>query len=174
MSIDTSQRLTERDFDRSLMRWVMRCVGDPRISIRLWDGVEFTVTDERPVACMEVRQRRAVFELLRSPSVGFGECYSKGLIEVHGDLRDFANEITRALTSKREDNYYRHKLQSMLYAMRVNSLTRSRHNVHHHYDLGNDFYKLWLDERMVYTCAYFEPRPWTRPRSPSSNTFAAN
>jgi cyclopropane-fatty-acyl-phospholipid synthase len=156
MSIDTSQRLTERDFDRSLMRWVMRCVGDPRISIRLWDGVEFTVTDERPVACMEVRQRRAVFELLRSPSVGFGECYSKGLIEVHGDLRDFANEITRALTSKREDNYYRHKLQSMLYAMRVNSLTRSRHNVHHHYDLGNDFYKLWLDERMVYTCAYFD------------------
>jgi cyclopropane-fatty-acyl-phospholipid synthase len=105
---------------------------------------------------MEVRQRRAVFELLRSPSVGFGECYSKGLIEIHGDLLDFVNEITGALSRKRQDNYYRHKMQSMLYAMRVNSLTRSRHNVHHHYDLGNDFYKLWLDERMVYTCAYFD------------------
>jgi cyclopropane-fatty-acyl-phospholipid synthase len=40
--------------------------------------------------------------------------------------------------------------------MRSKSLTRSRHNVRHHYDLGNDFYKLWLDERMVYTCAYYD------------------
>jgi cyclopropane-fatty-acyl-phospholipid synthase len=37
-----------------------------------------------------------------------------------------------------------------------NSVTRSRRNVHHHYDIGNDFYKLWLDEQLVYTCAYFE------------------
>ena len=34
----------------------------------------------------------------------------------------------------------------------------SRDNVHHHYDLGNDFYRLWLDEQMVYTCAFF-PEP---------------
>jgi cyclopropane-fatty-acyl-phospholipid synthase len=36
-----------------------------------------------------------------------------------------------------------------------NDLGTARHNVHHHYDLGNDFYRLWLDEEMVYTCAYF-------------------
>ena len=156
MSVDTSQRLAESDVDRSLMRWVMKQVGNPRISIRLWDGDEFAVTDERPVACMEIRQRRAVFELLRSPSVGFGECYSKGLIEIRGDLREFINEVSASITRKREDSYFRHKMKSMLYAMRVNSLSRSRHNVHHHYDLGNDFYKLWLDERMVYTCAYYD------------------
>ena len=40
----------------------------------------------------------------------------------------------------------------------ANSLKRSRHNISHHYDLGNDFYQLWLDEQMVYTCAYF-PTP---------------
>ncbi|MGH7266144.1 MAG: class I SAM-dependent methyltransferase, partial [Candidatus Rokuibacteriota bacterium] len=34
----------------------------------------------------------------------------------------------------------------------------ARHNIHHHYDLGNDFYGLWLDREMVYTCAYF-PSP---------------
>jgi cyclopropane-fatty-acyl-phospholipid synthase len=33
---------------------------------------------------------------------------------------------------------------------------RDRDNVHHHYDLGNEFYRLWLDEQLVYTCAYFE------------------
>jgi cyclopropane-fatty-acyl-phospholipid synthase len=156
MRIDTSQRLAERDFDQSLIRWVMKCVGDPRISVRLWDGNEFAVTDERPVACMEIRERRAVFELLRSPSVGFGECYSQGLIEIHGDLLAFINEVSSSITRKREDNYLRPKLQSLLHAARINSLTRSRHNVNHHYDLGNDFYRLWLDERMVYTCAYYD------------------
>jgi cyclopropane-fatty-acyl-phospholipid synthase len=51
--------------------------------------------------------------------------------------------------------YYGPKFRSMLYALRRNSPDRSQDNVHHHYDLGNDFYKLWLDERMVYTCAYY-------------------
>src|SRR5258708_37258462 len=35
------------------------------------------------------------------------------------------------------------------------SLAASRHSVQHHYDIGNDFYQLWLDERMQYTCAYY-------------------
>ncbi len=36
-----------------------------------------------------------------------------------------------------------------------NTAAGSRNNIHHHYDIGNDFYKLWLDQRLVYTCAYF-------------------
>ena len=39
---------------------------------------------------------------------------------------------------------------------RANSLQRSRRNVHHHYDLGNDFYAGWLDRQLLYTCAYFD------------------
>jgi len=38
----------------------------------------------------------------------------------------------------------------------ANDQTRARQNVHHHYDLGNDFYQSWLDEQLVYTCAYFD------------------
>jgi cyclopropane-fatty-acyl-phospholipid synthase len=156
MSVETSHFLDERVFARSLMRWVMKRIGNPNISIRLWTGDEFWVTDARPVACMELCDRRAVTELLVSPSVGFGECYSKGLIEVHGDLLAFANEVTSAITRKQDGHYYGPKLGSMLYALRSNTLMRSWRNVHHHYDLGNEFYKLWLDERMVYTCAYYE------------------
>ncbi|MDH3545728.1 MAG: cyclopropane-fatty-acyl-phospholipid synthase family protein [Gammaproteobacteria bacterium] len=156
MSVETSHSLDARSFDRSLILWIMKQVGNPRISIRLWNGDEFAVTDARPIATMEIRKRRAVFELLASPSVGFGECYSEGLIEIHGDILAFANEITAAITAKRDAGYYGPKLRSLLYAMRRNSRTRSQHNVHHHYDLGNDFYKLWLDERMVYTCAYYD------------------
>src|SRR5690606_24874192 len=41
---------------------------------------------------------------------------------------------------------------------RINSLRKSRDNVYHHYDIGNEFYRLWLDEQLAYTCAYF-PEP---------------
>lgn len=156
MRIETSQILAETGFDRRLILWIMSQVGNPRISIRLWNGDEFPVTEAKPVACMEFRHRRAVLELLRSPSVGFGECYSKGLIEIHGDFLSFVNEITTAITHKRDKGYYGPKIRSLLYAMRPNTPIRSQHNVHHHYDLGNEFYKLWLDKRMVYTCAYYD------------------
>ena len=156
MTVDTRHILAERSFDRSLVRWIMRRVGNPNISIRLWNGDEFWVTEARPVACMEFCERRAVFALLLSPSVGFGESYSAGLIKIHGDLLAFANEVTRAIARRRDGRYYGPKIRSLLYAIHRNTLSRSRRNVQHHYDLGNDFYKLWLDERMVYTCAYFD------------------
>ena len=154
MSSVSSQRLVEPD--RRLVRRIMQHVGNPNISVRLWDGDEFPVTNARPVACMEFRNRRAIFELLRAPSVGFGECYTRGLIAIHGDFLAFANEVMSAKTRNRNRGYYGPKLRSLMYALHRNSLRRSRQNVRHHYDLGNDFYRLWLDERMVYTCAYYD------------------
>jgi len=135
---------------------IMLHVGNPRVTLRLWNGEEFSVSGGEPVACIEFRKRRVLFELLASPSVGFGECYSKGLIEIHGDFQALAIEIATALTRRRDRGYWWYKFRSLLVSVRANSLTRSRHNVHHHYDLGNDFYRLWLDERMLYTCAYYE------------------
>lgn len=156
MSVETRHSIAEPALNHRLVRWILKRAGNPRISVRLWDGSEFWVTESPPVACMELKEPRAALELLRAHSIGFGECYSKGLIEVHGDLLAFANEITAAITCKHADRFYGPKIGSLLHAMRDNSLARSRNNVHHHYDLGNAFYKLWLDERMLYTCAYFE------------------
>lgn len=156
MAIETSTRLADTELDRRLLGFIMRFVGNPRVTLRLWDGEEFSVSDGNPVACIEFRKRRAILELIASPSIGFGECYSKGLIEIHGDFLAFINEIASAFTRKRDRGYQWHKFRSLLASWRENSLARSQHNVHHHYDLGNDFYKLWLDERMLYTCAYYD------------------
>ncbi len=136
--------------------WVMTFVGNPRITVRLWDGNEFYFADGTPVGVMEFRDRSALLNLVLSRSVGFGEGYSNGKIEIHGDILEFSNEIARSISGRRNQNYYVSKLHSVLRAIRGNTLTRSKDNVHHHYDLGNDFYEMWLDERMVYTCAYYE------------------
>jgi len=142
--------------DQALVSWILKAAGNPAISVRLWNGAEFRICDGTPVACMEIRDRRALLGLVRSPSVGFGEGYSQGRIEIDGSIRAFLVELSRAARQRGRGSYYGPKLRSMLHAARANSLSLSRHNVHHHYDLGNDFYRLWLDDRMVYTCAYFE------------------
>ena len=118
MSVKVKDSVDVSSLDRSVVRRIMAAVGNPRISVRLWNGDEFRITDSRPVACMEFRSRRAVLELLRAPAVGFGECYTQGLIEVHGDFLAFANEITRAITEHRESRYYIPKFRSWLHALR--------------------------------------------------------
>jgi cyclopropane-fatty-acyl-phospholipid synthase len=50
------------------------------------------------------------------------------------------------------------QLRQRLSRARSNTLDRSRDNVHHHYDIGNAFYELWLGDTMAYTCAYY-PTP---------------
>src|SRR5690606_21372088 len=47
------------------------------------------------------------------------------------------------------------RIAQRLHRRRVNSLRGSRENIHHHYDIGNAFYALWLGQSMAYTCAYF-------------------
>ena len=156
MHIDAKIAVAERNFERRIVAWFMRRAGNPRVSVRLWNGEEYYFADGAPVASVEFCDRSVLPELLLSTTIGFGECYSRGLIEVHGDFLVFANEITRAINWKSEKHNRWQKYLSRLNAMRSNTLSRSRHNVHHHYDLGNDFYSLWLDPRMVYTCAYYE------------------
>jgi cyclopropane-fatty-acyl-phospholipid synthase len=156
VEIDARQRVESGGLESRIVRWIMMRAGNPRVLVRMWTGEEFCLADGRPVACMEFRNRRAIFELLASSSVGFGECYSKGIIEIHGDLLAFVEEVTRAFTAKDQGHYGRNRMRSVLHSLRGNTLSRSQSNVYHHYDLGNDFYRLWLDPHMVYTCAYYQ------------------
>ena len=156
LEVDAKQPVSVNEFDRMAARWVMIFVGNPRVTVRLWDGNEFYFADETPVGVMEFCDRSALLNLVFSQSVGFGEGYSQGKIKIHGDILEFSKEVARAIADRRNQNYYVCKLRSFLRAIRGNTLTRSKNNVHHHYDLGNDFYEMWLDERMVYTCAYYE------------------
>jgi cyclopropane-fatty-acyl-phospholipid synthase len=72
-----------------------------------------------------------------------------GAVEIRGDLQGALEAIYLALgTTPRPWWLWQ----------RSNDTRAARENVHQHYDLGNDFYRLWLDRQMVYTCGYF-PTP---------------
>jgi cyclopropane-fatty-acyl-phospholipid synthase len=106
------------------------------------------------VVGMRVGSRSCLFKLLINPELYFGDAYSNGSIEVDGDLVKLIEAIYQGLALMRSTGL-RSRLTKWLNRSQLNTLSDSRENIHHHYDLGNEFYKLWLDQQMVYTCAYF-------------------
>src|SRR6185295_6116540 len=96
------------------------------------------------------KNRPAILSWVWNPELNFGEAYVSGAVEVSGDLVIALEEIYRALAGRAPRRWWLRQP--------ANDARAARENVHGHYDLGNDFYQLWLDREMLYTCAYF-PTP---------------
>ncbi|MFO7603683.1 MAG: cyclopropane-fatty-acyl-phospholipid synthase family protein [Gammaproteobacteria bacterium] len=140
--------------DHWLVKKMLSAVGRPAISVVLWDGTEIT-TPEAPVSVLTIHDRQALFFLLLDPEYYFGDLYSSGRVEVLGDFIGFLETVYLAIHQCASKSPW-HKLMAWRHHPRANTLYGSRGNITHHYDLSNDFYKLWLDrEAMQYTCAYF-------------------
>ncbi len=130
-------------------------IGKPNIRIRLWDGMEVGDMEDPAAPTVTIHNRQALFKVLLYPELFFGEMYSEGAIDVDGDFVALLETIYRALIRAPAPNTARKQVMHWLSRPRRNTLAGSRRNIHQHYDIGNDFYRLWLDPQMVYTCAYF-------------------
>jgi len=142
-----------RGIEVRLLRTLLKAAGNPPIQVALWDGRQIS-TVSAPLARMQIHDRAALFKLLLQPDLQFGELYSSGRLSVEGELVDFLEVLQQALPDFAKRGIWA-KFLSRLYMLRPNTLVRARENIHHHYDIGNAFYQLWLDEQLVYTCAYF-------------------
>jgi cyclopropane-fatty-acyl-phospholipid synthase len=135
-------------------RWalarIQHTVASARVAFKLWDGFELPCPAGAPVGTIVFKNRRALFSWVWDPDLNFGEAYMFGAVELRGDLVAMLVEIYRALGRMTQRHWWLWQ--------RSNDERAARENVHRHYDLGNDFYRLWLDREMVYTCAYF-PEP---------------
>lgn len=109
------------------------------------------------VATVHITDHRTLAELMIDPEMAFGEAYADGRIEVEGDLPRFLEAVYQSSAHVRA-GWYQRLTSKLMELWQANSIHGSRHNIHRHYDLGNDFYGLWLDSEMAYTCAYF-PSP---------------
>lgn len=135
---------------RRLARILQRKLALAGVGLELWDGRSCYENGAPPAGALIVHNARTLRGLMLNPHLQFGEAYTAGTMDVRGGLEEIVEAISRLslLPSRRE------RIAARLTA--ANDLARARRNVHHHYDLGNDFYASWLDEQLVYTCAYFE------------------
>ena len=129
----------------ALARLASGLPGAP-VRIQLWSG-DSIVAGEPVVATVVVHDRQTLGRLLVQPAWAFGEAYAAGRLTVQGDLVRMLEGVNRSLAGR---PFQRGRQR------RAGSVADARHNVHVHYDLGNAFYRQWLDESMAYTCAYYE------------------
>ncbi len=144
--------------DRSLVKKLLEYSGNPRIEVRLWNGEKVSISNEDPIATMRFNSRSACRRLMTQGDIGFGDGYSEGQIEIEGELVEFLREVYRAKSRPVKGSKGVFQLHELLPKKKPqkNTLSGSKSNIHHHYDLGNEFYSLWLDrEAMQYTCAYY-------------------
>ena len=142
-------------FDQWLVNKMLHAVGDPAISVVIWDGTELTTSSQAPTSVLTIHDRQALLLLLLDPEYYFGDLYSAGRVEVLGDFTEFLETVYLAIQQCASKSIW-HQAMAWRHHPRANTLRGSRGNITHHYDLSNDFYKLWLDqEAMQYTCAYF-------------------
>ncbi|MBI1312484.1 methyltransferase domain-containing protein [bacterium] len=150
-----SPRPSVSEVERWLVRRLRRLTGEPAIDIELWDGECLPArSDGRSFGRIRINDRQTLWRLWPDPQLKFGEAYSDGRIDVDGDLAETLGELNRSLSQSQSQQsaWWWHLPSRLIGALQHRS---ANHNVHHHYDLGNDFYRLWLDEQLVYTCAYF-------------------
>jgi cyclopropane-fatty-acyl-phospholipid synthase len=138
----------------ALDRWLVKQItsrlgGASPVRIELWDEHEGAARDG--VVRMRILDRKALWQLLVNPDLHFGDLYSSGRIQVRGDLLTLLLEAYRYTSENPAIGRVLARGRQL-----APDLSDAKRNIHHHYDLGNDFYKLWLDrEALQYTCAYY-------------------
>jgi len=143
-----------------IRRWRPR-IKAGSLTLRLGgeDHVILAGRTQGPAAVMELhRPASLIRRVLQAGDLGFAESYLSGDWDTPDlttlKMLGLANEATlRAALQKPALTRMSVKLRHML---RANTRSGSRRNIRFHYDLGNDFYRCWLDESMTYSAALFE------------------
>ena len=138
-------------FDRALAARVQQSIADSTVRLELWDRSSPYDSSRPSIGDLVVHDRGTLIGLAVNPDLYFGEAYMAGRLDVRGGLEPVVEALTRTTPLPTS---WRARIARAVSV--PNTLRTARDNVHHHYDLGNDFYQQWLDRELVYTCAYFE------------------
>ena len=151
-----------RRFDDAILRICRRLLASSstgRLHLTLPSGANAWIDGAKPGAHahLALRSYRAFWRSLRRGSIGFAESAIDGDLESHDLVALFAyfidnrEQLTRAGRNKfrvrRRDHAY--------HRSRANTRAGSRRNIAAHYDLGNEFYRLWLDPSLTYSSAFY-------------------
>ncbi|RMD80021.1 MAG: class I SAM-dependent methyltransferase [Gammaproteobacteria bacterium] len=144
---------------RAALRWLWRAMDEPPVAVRLADGEHLAgPPPAEAVGSLRLQDGATLRRLLLHPELRFGDLYSTGELEVEGELPAVLEALYHGLEALQRSHGWLRRLAYALTRPHGSGLRQARDNIHRHYDLGNSFYRLWLDEQLLYTCAYF-PTP---------------
>lgn len=140
------------NIDKVFYKTLLKNLFSDPCRITFWDGE--VVNYGEGESKFEVIFNEAIpkADIISDPSLAFGEAYMTKKIDIIGSIEDVVASIYNNKESFLGDSS---KCVHIIKKI-SNNLKKSKENIEHHYDIGNDFYKLWLDESMTYSCAYFK------------------
>ncbi|PYJ70200.1 MAG: class I SAM-dependent methyltransferase [Verrucomicrobia bacterium] len=171
-----SSEKTIEDKTRHVLSEIFDRCSLEKVGVRLWDGTMWPDERPRPVV-LALKHPEALGRMfLPGTEVGLAEAYLHNDFDIEGDI-EAAFEVGDFLLGRLGDWKKKLKLGGLLIALpardaastmggtarrllpriggKKHSRARDRCAVAFHYDVSNDFYRLWLDRQMVYSCAYF-------------------
>ena len=107
--------------------------------------------DGEPVVKIIFHRNFGPKDLLNNASLALGEAYMNKEIEIEGSIEALIESAYESAGSFMSDSKLVHFVEKHAHTEK-----KSMEDVQSHYDIGNDFYKLWLDRTMTYSCAYFK------------------
>ena len=115
------------------------------------DGKEYRIGEGEPVFAVKFNQMIPLADLATSTSIALGEAYMDGTLEIEGNLYHALDHFLGQMGKFSTDET---ALKKLIHSSI--SKKNQKNEVSSHYDIGNDFYRLWLDETLSYSCGYFK------------------
>ncbi len=131
-----------------------------RLTIRTPEGERYDFGTSGPEAEMVIRDWSAVSAMAAHGQVGLGEAYVEGLWDtpsVEGLMSLAMRNREHFGSYDQASSFNRLKFRLVDTVLRANSRKGAQKNIRSHYDVGNEFYQLWLDDGMTYSSALFQP-----------------
>lgn len=121
------------------------------VKVTYWDGKSEVYGNGTPEIEIVFNEKIPMGDITRNASLALGEGYMDKKIEIHGDIQKLIFGAYESADSFMRSSKFRKFLPKQKHTEK-----QSEEDVQSHYDIGNDFYKLWLDPTLTYSCAYFE------------------
>src|SRR3979490_1225679 len=128
----------------------LKRVGLP-INMTLWNGSTIRSGPDAHLR-LTVKSPQALVSLANPSLGGIAKAYVEGQLDLDGDIKETIR-LGAGLVSGEATTY---SSRSKVWKWWRHTRPADRKNVQHHYDVGNDFYGLWLERKPVYSCAYFK------------------
>jgi cyclopropane-fatty-acyl-phospholipid synthase len=119
--------------------------------IRDWDGKIYSAGVGPPRFLVHFRTREALMRSFLETSLGFGESYANGDIVIEGDLEEAVTALAGTYVHLNPKGWVPSWFRKLL----GRTLVRQRGDIEHHYGLGDEFYRFYLDKNLQYSCGYF-------------------
>lgn len=130
---------------------LLRHAFDIPISVTYWDDTTAVYGEGIPKIAINFKKKIPLEAMKSKPTLILAEAYMNGNIGIDGSIQELVTSAFRTDHSFLTNNPFLKHLPKISHAKK-----NSEQDIQNHYDIGNDFYRLWLDKTMTYSCAYFE------------------